>query len=298
MSKKALAPSASVTHRDPKGLKFISIVEAAYNKAGLNEEEAQRVNDTPGLADLIAEFIVENRLTDKYKDEEARSKFWYLSGYKKPAAIDAQIDTLRSYWPKLNPDAAMRYFREVYPKLQLPDWVESPFAIIRPGFFSDAYGEEVEEIFKALTKSRDGKFKNYWEGQLGPEYLRRHAQTAAKLEEVVQQQPNSDVLILPGQFGIRHRGRSVRRAREVFTPSEFGVGAKDGGTMLLTNPVRPQHYDDLWLDMAGDEFAPGADGDFCRAPYFLFGDGQLEFDSSRVSSASEDYGSASLVLPQ
>ena len=36
--KKTLAPS--VTTRDPKGLKFISIVEAAYNKAGLTMEEA------------------------------------------------------------------------------------------------------------------------------------------------------------------------------------------------------------------------------------------------------------------
>ena len=56
---KTLAPS--VTARDPKGLKFISVVEAAYNKAGLSDEEAQRVNDTPGLADLVAGFIAENR---------------------------------------------------------------------------------------------------------------------------------------------------------------------------------------------------------------------------------------------
>ncbi len=31
-----LAPS-KVTGRDPKGLKFMSVVEAAYNKAGLSE---------------------------------------------------------------------------------------------------------------------------------------------------------------------------------------------------------------------------------------------------------------------
>jgi hypothetical protein len=33
-----LAPS--VTHRDPKGRKFVSIVETAYDKAGLSDEEA------------------------------------------------------------------------------------------------------------------------------------------------------------------------------------------------------------------------------------------------------------------
>ena len=34
----ALAPS--VTHRDPKGRKLVSIVETAYDKARLSEEEA------------------------------------------------------------------------------------------------------------------------------------------------------------------------------------------------------------------------------------------------------------------
>lgn len=57
---KTLAPS-SVTARDSKGRKFISIVESAYNKAGLSEEEAQRVNNTPGLADLVGTFIAKNR---------------------------------------------------------------------------------------------------------------------------------------------------------------------------------------------------------------------------------------------
>lgn len=56
---KTLAPS--VTARDPKGRKFISIVEGAYNKAGLSGEEAQRVNNAPGLADLAGTFIAKNR---------------------------------------------------------------------------------------------------------------------------------------------------------------------------------------------------------------------------------------------
>ncbi len=59
MPQKALA--LSVTHRGPKGRKLISIVETAYDKAGLTAEEAQRVNDTPGLAGLINSFIEENR---------------------------------------------------------------------------------------------------------------------------------------------------------------------------------------------------------------------------------------------
>ena len=56
---KSLAPSTAlkVTDRDPKGLKFVSIAGTAYNKAGLTDAEAQRVNDAAGLGDLIAGFI-------------------------------------------------------------------------------------------------------------------------------------------------------------------------------------------------------------------------------------------------
>jgi hypothetical protein len=59
MSTKTLTPS--VTVRDSKGLKFLEVVGAAYNKAGLSEDEAQRVNQAGGLADLIASHIAQHR---------------------------------------------------------------------------------------------------------------------------------------------------------------------------------------------------------------------------------------------
>src|SRR3989338_10306849 len=96
-----LAPSQSVTARDPKGTKFISIVEAAYNKAKLSEEEAQRVNDTPGLADLIADFIARSRLPNDFAKEEVPSTYRYRSGYKKPKPIAEQIAILRTLFPQL-----------------------------------------------------------------------------------------------------------------------------------------------------------------------------------------------------
>ncbi len=96
---KALAPSQVVTNRDPKGGKFMAIVAAAYDKAGLSEEEAQRVNDTSGLSDLVAKFIAESRLTDRFKNEEVRSSYGYLSGYTKPIGITLQTNRLRELFP-------------------------------------------------------------------------------------------------------------------------------------------------------------------------------------------------------
>jgi hypothetical protein len=114
----------------------------------------------------------------------------------------------------------------------------------------------------------------------------------------MEQQPGSDILIALGQFGIRHRGRSVRRAREVFIPDECGTGAKDGMTMLLANPVRLRHFDDLWLDFPGDEYRPVVGRDFSSAPVCYFSGGQVEFGAGGVGGVDADYGSVSFLLPQ
>lgn len=59
---KTLTPSDSViTARDPQGIKFLDVAAAAYTKARLTKDEAQRVNQAPGLADLIANHIAQHR---------------------------------------------------------------------------------------------------------------------------------------------------------------------------------------------------------------------------------------------
>jgi len=63
MSKKTLAPSV-VTTRDKKGLKFMSITGAAYEKAALTEDEAQLVNEAPGWSDVVADFIKKHRYAE------------------------------------------------------------------------------------------------------------------------------------------------------------------------------------------------------------------------------------------
>ncbi len=288
-----------ITSRDPKGLHAVGIFEAAYNKAHLDDERAQRLNENGGeLSAGLKELIERLSLSNQYADEERPSNYGYLSGYVKPVSIADQIDILRGHWPTLNPDAAIRYATEVYPTLQLPEWVEGPFALIRPKFFSEVYGEELEEVIKALKKARRGKVVNYREGELDDQHLRQAVRTTTMFERIMEQQPGSDILVVGHQFGIRHRGRSVRRAREVFIGQEFGGTGKNVGTMLLTNPIRLQHLDDLWIDCAGDEFSYDADGVFGEAPYWGFSDGPLRLGSVDVGFADGSSGTVSGVCPQ
>ncbi len=41
-----------------------------------------------------------------------------------------------------------------------------------------------------------------------------------------------------------------------------------------------------------------ADGSFLNAPYFNFNDGELHFNTNRVSNFNSNYGSSSAFLPK
>ncbi len=305
--KKSLAPkSSTVTVRDPKGLKFISIVEAAYNKEKLLEAEAQRVNDTPGLSELVRNFINENRSSNKYKDEEVPSTYGYLSGYRKPNGLTVQNNRLRELFPGIgfaNLDLLGSIEKgEVILPANTEGWFAIPNWIKNPAIFGNSYNESLQKVLDKIKETRNGAFYNWREGQLGSvgsEHLRQTARTEKFFRELAEAQGNPDIMIVAAQFGIRHRGRSVRRAREVFFVNEFGLGAFAVGIMILTHPKRLMNYDDLWIDCAGDEFDdPGSGVRFGHAPCFLFRGGGVKFGTGTVGNASECYGSASGVVPQ
>jgi len=299
-----LAPSATVTSRDPKGRKFMDIIAAAYDKAGLSKVEAQRVNDTAGLSDLVTGFIAENRVREEFKNEEVKSNCGYLSGYKKPADLNAQCNQLRILFPGIgyaNQDLLARIEKG---EVKLPRNAEGWFAIPNwkknPKIFGSTYSQAVQTVLDANKKARDGAFYNYRDGQVDEEHLRQSVRSEKFWNELAKSQGDADILIIAAQFGIRHRGRSVRRARVVMedTPGEVGLGAFVIGIMILTHPIRLQHYNDLWIDCAGDEWSPDAAGDFSDAPFFNFRGGRLGFVTVSVDLADDRYGAASGFSPQ
>ena len=297
--KSSLAPlAAPVTTRDPKGVKFISIVEAAYNKTSLSDEEAQNVNDTAGLGALISKFIADSRSPKLYADEEVTSRYGYLSGYKKPKDVIWQSNRLRELF------SGIGFHDEKAAQMAVPEGAEGLFVIPTWQSFAELHGvstyaEAVQIVLAKLNETRKGKFYNYRENEMGPDSLRESARKAEVMEQIAQSQKGYDLLVIPAQFGIVHRGRSVRRARVVIGSKGFGIGAFEVGIMLLTHPERLQNYDDLWIDCAGDEFKPSDEHEFSFAPFFNFFDGDwLSFGASKVDIAHDNYGSASGFLPQ
>lgn len=294
--KKSLAPSV-VTTRDPKGLKFVSIVGAAYNKAGLSEKEAQRINDTPALADYIGTFIAENRSSDKYEHEKLPSRCGNLSGCQ-PKPLIQQVSRLREVFPEVG-DANRKLFLQIAQhEVQLPANVEGWFAIPnwrkKPSIFGSTYSKALQKVLDVIKQACHGKFHNYREGQLDEKHIHQSARTVEFLRELLEVQGHPDILIVPAQFGIRHRGRTVRKARKAFLTNEFGLSAFEVGIMILTHLERLQSLDDQCFDCSGDEF-DDSNSNICfdHATYFQFNSGKVEFDAGGVVDACDNYGSTS-----
>lgn len=281
--------------------KLVQDALAALDKGG-----AERLKGNPEFAESLRQFtvtrIAELSVTDQFKNEETNSKYGYLSGYK-PKGLTEQCNRLRELFPGIgfaNLDMVGAIERgEVALPAHAEGWFAIPNWTKNPSIFGGTYTQALQKVLDEIKKSRNGKFHNYREGQIVEARLRQSARTLHALDVLSEAQGNPDILIVSGQFGLRHRGRSVRRAREVFFSNEFGFGAFAVGIMLLTHPERLMNYDDLWIDCSGDEFDdPGAGVRFARAPYFGFSGGLVRFGALWFDSAGALYGTASAFVPQ
>src|SRR3989344_4258507 len=265
-------------------------VDRAIAEGLLNKDGIQKLIENGDEFQLrIVTGIKELSVSNQFTDEEVQSNYAYPKGYT-VRGITEQTNILRQLFPGIG------FADEKLANQPLPPNAEGWFAIPKLEKFAPTYGEAVEKVL-AMTGSKR-KFYNYRDGQLGVEYLRQHAKTVKMFQKLGDEQKDFDILVVPAQFGLRHRGRSVRRAREVFTANEFGLGAFAIGIMVLTHPERLVQWEQLHVDCAGDEFAPGAGGDFSSAPFFDFDGGGVEFGARWYVYADGHYGSASAFLSQ
>ena len=253
------------------------------------------------VEEAVKAIILEMTTPNQYANEVVSSSYTYPKEYKmKP--IEEQVKFIAEKFG-LDPTQALEFIK-VLPAL--PEGAEGWFAIpkvssVAKKHFSaitdsaEQYCEATKLVHSKLAESRS--FYNYREGQITTAQIRQHPRTISFLKQLETEQ-QGDILIIAVQYGMRHRGKSVRRARETFSGNEFGLGAFALGCMALVHPERYVHWEELDTDCPGDEFAPGADGVFSRAPFFCFGGGGLGFGAGDVSRARGYCGSASAFVPQ
>lgn len=258
------------------------------------------------VATLVS--LMDLSCTGNHKDEEVLSDFTYPKEYDDPKPIEDQVLTLTgglsTFLCRLDPTHALEYAKNLP---ELPGGAKGWFAILSDTglkkLFShitdsaERYCAGVRFVHERLKANR--RFHNYRNGQIWPNNLRVHTRTAHMLDLIAENQPG-DILIVAGQLGMRHSGRSVHRARKCFNFKEFGLGSLAVGSILLTHPNLLVHLEELGIDCPGDEFDdPNADGGcFARSPLFRFDDGELVFGTRRNSLASEGYGSGTAFVSQ
>jgi hypothetical protein len=297
-----LTSQRQVTSKDRTGLKAVNLFRVAYDTVGLDMDHARWLSENPEFPAALRRLIKKYSTTNRYVDEEIPSSYRYPLEYRGPKPVREQIDTLAWIFG-LNPADAVRYAETVLPTLTLPEGAEGWFAIPSVDALANCFFPEVTDpaeryclavtlVHQKIATSRS--FHNYREGQITKNHLRQSARTLAALDVIAKTQ-KGDILIVAAQLGMRHRGKSTRRARETFTSKEFGLGALAVGSILLTHPERLVRFAELDMDCPGDEFALTAE-DFCSAVSSFFG-GKVRFCANSANKPNDDFGSVSGFLP-
>ena len=228
----------------------------------LDRQSAQLVLDLDQqfrdeVANIVAAIILRHTVSDKYRDEEAGSTRVYPPTYR-VWPVEGQVSELRKVFPGLG--NCMEKLGHKTPPEGAEDW----FAIPRWQALAPTYNEAVEKVLEILATRR--RFSNRIAERLGPAYLRQSERSKLAEKILAEQQPGNDILVVAAQAGLRHRGRSARRARVSLVSNEFGLGVFAIGCMLLTHPERLSNGDTLMIDCGGDEYSVRGDSTFDRVP--------------------------------
>ncbi|MFZ5364999.1 MAG: hypothetical protein ACOZBH_02235 [Patescibacteria group bacterium] len=198
--------------------------------------------------------LIEGKGLPPFADEEVESEFGYPKRFR-IRSVEEQVAKLLSLEPFQRFDPS--HIKELAGG-ELPDGAEGWAVIPKPAKVAKSYHAALELSLSLLAA--DPQFQNWRNGKLTEEYLQLKEGTARAYDKL-DAQPG-DFWVFPFQFGMRHRGRSVRRVRVLFTESEFGLGAYEAAVLLLTHPDRITGANQLYMDCAGIEYSPDAGGDF------------------------------------
>ena len=152
------------------------------------------------------------------------------------------------------------------------------------------------EYILGVLKEVYPDFKDWTDGNVGPEYERLLEATAKYLAKADATTPG-DVLVLPFQAGAMFAGYTVRSSIGHMEALKRHVPAHDFANLCLM-ASDPERFVEgtLFADCPGSERAPGAGGQFCRASCVYFYDGKRRFGSSDVDYPDDRYGTSSFVV--
>lgn len=244
--------------------------------------------------------------TNPYANEKVKPAYFYPKGYK-PNSVKEQVKRLLAVYDWLNAshvDALAKSWGK-YPEADGLYVTPKPTRLAEPEHLNianhwDNFGLLTEQgPLAALSSQRT--FKNYREGQLGPEFYRLADTVREALQKLEAEQPG-DLLVFPAQTGKLYAGFSPRNTRweieRVASPSQWPLPAYCGGWILVANPHRLEKYEHLVIDLPGDEIRLSAGEPFDDCLYFDVDDYGTLYLCGRWVRNARDFAGAGSVLVQ
>lgn len=225
------------------------VSELGLDATGADNVIEQGEEFADGIRKAVTTLLKELSLPYKFKEEEVESSdFDYGSGYR-PIDREASFEeVLQDLYRQaeiisklfgIKPLFDVEWAREKWKNL--PDGAEKLFLIPQLEKIAPTYEQVCYKVSNLILQTRSGKFYSHsFEGKFGLDQLRQSARSVSFWNKLDAEQKGHDLLVVPAQFGLRHSGRSFRRACEVMDENECGLGVFAVGTMLLTHPERLQ----------------------------------------------------------
>lgn len=218
-----------------------------------------------GLKREIMKLMHKFSTPSDYVDQQIDSSETYSSDYSGSKNIEQQVREIATTFNLDSTDAlnCCQYL----PKL--PFGSEGWFAIPNPYKLPGALFGDIRDTHAQYCKTTQFIISKYCEKQrhpflsvddecwkyLVPSKFRINERTEYFLKKLARQQRDSDIFIIGAQFGLRHVGKSVLRARATFTNNEFDLDICSTISMLLLHLDRFGPDEHLGLYCAGNDIS-------------------------------------------
>ena len=264
----------------------IGKIDTRHAQTVLTHDKSLRDGATVAIKELLLRYTA----TDLYESEEVRSACVYPASYY-VLPVEAQVTKLMALFPNL------KTVNEKLGRKTYSEEAEGWFVIPRWNALAPTYNEAVALVLEKLAAAR--KFSNRISDdadKTSSDYLRQTPRSVIAENILADQQGNNDMIVFAGQFGLRYRGTSVRRARAIMAGNEFGLGIFAIACMLLTHPQRMSQGGCLTIDCSGDQYQGLTTMEFDRAPLFDCDLGGLELSLFYEDRATANWGTPSGFL--
>lgn len=239
--------SAIAAEQQLRGQSIAHVAQKALSAAGLDLEAQEHLLVRADELQVSFAATIERLSTPgDFAEEEVSSPYTYPSTFAL-ASVTEQVETLRAIFPQF---AGCDFSFAVQ---TLPYGAEGNFVIPRWQLLATTYHHAVGLVLEELQSAFGTSF-SLLNKLIKPENLKQISRTAEAMHRIEAAQEDCGLLIMPGQFGMRHRGRSHRRAIAVMRKHEFPLGIFAVACLLLSHRKRLTRDLDLWACADGDVF--------------------------------------------